>query len=347
VGGAAGRVRVLIGTPLEPEFVEQVRAVDPRLDVTFRPDLLGTPRYRADHHPPARRDATQEAEFRALLAETEVLYDFDLATAPRLTALAPKLRWIQTSSAGVGQAVVRYGLDRADVLVTTASGIHAGPLAEFVMMAALMFTKRAFYLLEAKERREFARFCSGELRGRTMAIVGPGRVGREVARVARAFGMTVTALGRGAHTPEELGVDRVYARAELHELLAGADYLVLSVPHTPETEGLIGAGELAAMRPTAILINVARGQVVDEDALVAALRAGRLAGAALDVFRQEPLPPDSPLWTLPNVLIDPHSASTADSENAKITALFCENLRHYLAGHPERMRNILDKTRLY
>ena len=101
------------------------------------------------------------------------------------------------------------------------------------------------------------------------------------------------------------------------------------------------------MKPTAILINVARGELVDEEALVAALAEGRLAGAALDVFRREPLPPDSPLWALPNVLLNPHSASTADSENAKLTALFCENLRHYLDGHPERMRNILDKGRLY
>ncbi len=347
MGSAGAHVQLLIGTPLEPELVAQIRALDPRLDVTFRPDLLGTPRYRADHHPPAGRDAAQEAEFRALLAEAEVLFDFDLATAPHLAELAPRLRWIQTSSAGVGQAVRRYGLDRTDVLVTTASGIHAGPLAEFVLMAALMFTKRAFYLIEAKERREFARFCSGELRGRTLAIVGPGKIGREIARLARAFGMTVSALGRGRHTPEELGVDRVYARGQLRALLAEADFVVLSAPHTPETENLLGAAELAAMKPTAILINVARGELVDEEALVAALAEGRLAGAALDVFRREPLPPDSPLWALPNVLLNPHSASTADSENAKLTALFCENLRHYLDGHPERMRNILDKGRLY
>jgi len=233
------------------------------------------------------------------------------------------------------------------VLVTTASGIHAGPLAEFVLMAALMFTKRAFHLLEAKERREFARFCAGELRGRTLAIVGPGKIGREIARLARAFGMTVSAMGRGRHTPEALGVDRVYTRPQLRALLAEADVVVLAAPHPPETENLLGAAELAAMKPTAILINVARGELVDEEALVAALAAGRLAGAALDVFRREPLPPDSPLWALPNVLLNPHSASTADSENAKLTALFCENLRHYLAGHPERMRNILDKGRLY
>lgn len=341
------RVQVLIATPLEEEFVERIRAVDPRLEVTHRPDLLGTPRYHADHHPPAERNAAQAAEFAALLAETEVLFDIDQETAPRLVALAPRLRWIQTSSAGVGQLIEQIGLDRTDVLVTTASGIHAGPLAEFVLMAILMFTKRAFMLLEAQRRHQYQRFCSAELPGQTLAVLGPGKIGREVARLARAFGMRVTALGRAVHTADELGVDRVYQRADLHPMLAEADFVVLAMPHTPETENMIGAAELAQLKPSAVLINIARGEVLDEDALVAALRAGRLAGAALDVFRQEPLPPESPLWDLPNVLINPHSASTADSENRKLTDIFTENLRHYLAGRPERMRNILDKRLLY
>lgn len=343
----AGRVTLLIGSPLEPELVERIRAVDPRLAVIFRPDLLGTPRYTADHHPPAGRDAAREAAFRALLAEAEILFDFDLDTAPELTTLAPRLRWVQTTSAGVGQAVRRYGLDKTDVIVTTASGVHAGPLAEFVMLAVLIFTKRALHLIEAKGRREWERFCSAELPGRTLAIVGPGKIGREVTRLARAFGLTVTALGRTARAPEELGVGRVYTRPELHAMLAGADFLVLAAPHTPETENMIGAAEIAAMPPGAVLINIARGEVLDEAALIGALREGRLAGAALDVFRREPLPPDSPLWTLPNVIINPHSASTADSENRKIVALFCDNLRHYLDDHPERMRNVLDKALLY
>lgn len=344
---SGGRVKLLIGTPLEVELVERIRAVDPRLEVTFRPDLLGTPRYIADHHPPDGRDAAGEAAFRALLAETEILFDFDTATARQLPTLAPRLRWIQTTSAGVGQMVKAYGLDKTDVVVTTSSGVHATPLAEFVMMAILMFTKRYFYLAELKERRDFERLCSPSLPGKTLAIVGPGKIGREIARLARPFGLRTTALGRTGRSAEELGVDRVYTRAELRPMLAEADFVTLIVPHTAETEGMIGAAELAAMKPSAVLINIARGQVIDEDALIAALRDGRLAGAALDVFSREPLPPDSPLWTLPNVIINPHSASTAEEENGKIIDIFCENLAHYLAGHPERMRNILDKVQLY
>jgi phosphoglycerate dehydrogenase-like enzyme len=166
-------------------------------------------------------------------------------------------------------------------------------------------------------------------------------VPRALVPILHGFGARPVYWSRSEHP--ELGIPRL----ALDELLATADIVSLHVPLVPETELLIDGAALARMKPGAILVNTARGGLVDEDALVAALREGRLGGAALDVFRQEPLPPESPLWDLPNVLINPHSASTAESENAKITDLFCANLREYLAGHPERMRNILDKTRLY
>jgi phosphoglycerate dehydrogenase-like enzyme len=340
-------VNLLIATPLEGEFIARIRAVDPRLHVVHRPDLLGTPGYIADHHPPANRTPAQEAEFRDLIAQAEIIFDFDTDAAPHYATLAPNLRWVQTTSAGVGQLVKRYGLDQTDVIITTSSGVHAGPLAEFVLMAVLMFTKRAFYLIEEKQNHSFNRFCADELAGQTMAIVGPGRVGSNVARLARAFGMRTTALPRRDRSPEEIGVDKVYRRDELHAMLAEADVVVLIMPHTPETENMIDAAAIAQLKPTALLVNIARGQVIDEDALIEALRHNRIAGAALDVFRQEPLPPDSPLWGLPNVIINPHSASTAATENAKITDLFCENLRHYLDGNLDQMRSTLDKVQLY
>lgn len=341
------RVRVLIGTPLSEELVAQIRAVDPRVDVAFRPDLLGTPQYDGDHYAPAGRDAAREAEFRALLAETEVLFDFDSTTAAQLTTLAPRLRWVQSTSAGVGQTAKRLGLDKTDVIVTTASGVHAVPLAEFVLMAVLMFTKRHGFLMELKAERKFTKFASSTLPGKTLAIIGPGKIGREIARLARPFGVRLTALARLTHSAEELGVDRVYRREQLHTMLGEADFVVLAVPHTAETEGLLGAAEIAAMKRGAVLINIARGLIVDEDALLAALRDGHLAGAALDVFRQEPLPADSPIWDLSNVIVNSHSASTAEGENAKIVALFCDNLRHYLDGEIAQMHNVLDTMLLY
>jgi phosphoglycerate dehydrogenase-like enzyme len=185
--------------------------------------------------------------------------------------------------------------------------------------------------------------------GQTAVIVGLGNIGRAVATAARGFGVRTIGIVRdpAGRTAAESGVDDLLGPDRLREVSPLADTLVLCVPHTRDTEGMIDAALIAALKPGALVVNIARGLVVDEDALIAALRSGHLVGAALDVFRQEPLPPESPLWDLPNVLINPHSASTAESENAKITDLFCANLREYLAGHPERMRNILDKTRLY
>ena len=342
-----GRVKLLIGSPLDAALVEQIRAVDPRLEVTFRPDLLGTPRYYADHHPPSGRDDAQETEFRALLAETEILFDFDTATAVGLADIAPRLRWVQSTSAGVGQAIIRYGLDKSDIIVTTSSGIHATPLAEFVLMVMLHFTKNYPLLAARKAERRFERFATGQLPGKTLAIVGPGKIGREIARLARPFGVRTVALGRTRRAPEELGVDAVYGRPELHTMLGAADFLVLIAPHTPETEDMIDAAAIAALKPGAVLINIARGQLIDEDALLDALRSGQIAGAALDVFRDEPLPPTSPFWDEPNVIINAHSASTSDGEDERIVDIFCHNLGHYLAGEPEKMRNILDKALMY
>jgi len=214
-------------------------------------------------------------------------------------------------------------------------------------MTMLLFTKRYNLLAERKAERRFERFATGQLPGKTLAIVGPGKIGREIARLARPFGVRTVALGRTTRSPEELGVDHVYTRPELHTMLGEADFLVVIAPHTPETEDMIDAAAIAALKPGAVLINIARGQLLDEDALLAAIRVGHLAGAALDVFRDEPLPPTSPFWDEPNVIINAHSASTSEGEDERIVDIFRENLRHYLAGQPERMRNILDKALLY
>jgi phosphoglycerate dehydrogenase-like enzyme len=350
-GRAGGRVTAMITSPLEPEHAARIAAAHPdRVELIYRPDLLPPPRYVADHGDPTwRRPAAQQAEWYALLRRAEVLWDFAAGEQLGPLALSPNLRWVQTTSAGVGPLVERLGLRESDVIVTTASGVHAQPLTEFVFAALLYHTKRLAHLQTEQRAHRWERFCAGELTGQVMAIAGPGRIGRRIADVARCFGMTVWAMARD-HDPARarlLGVDRLFARAELPAMLAGADCLVLCLPHTPETDGLIGRGELAALKPGAVLVNVARGAVVDEDALVEALRAGRIAFAALDVFRTEPLPVDSPLWDLPNVLINPHSASTADTENAKLTDLFVRNLTHYLNGELDQMAPVLDKRRLY
>jgi len=183
-----------------------------------------------------------------------------------------------------------------------------------------------------------------------LGLVGLGGVGREIARLARAIGMRVLAIRRSpgeactgdAAVPD---VEAVYSPDRLRELLAVSDYLTLILPHTEETAGLIGKAELAAMKPGAVFINIARGSIVDEPALIDAIRCGHLGGAALDVFAVEPLPPESPLWDMPNVLITSHTVSTAMDENELVVDLFCDNLRRYLAGEP--LRNLFDRARGY
>jgi phosphoglycerate dehydrogenase-like enzyme len=251
---------------------------------------------------------------------------------------------VQSTSAGIGQMVKEHGYDTRmpHTVFTTASGVHKRPLAEFVVMAMLMHYKGALRMIDAQRRKHWERYAGTDLEGRTLALVGLGRVGAEIARVCRALGMTV--IGTDVKPAAEV-VDRYYQPNQLHAMLPQADVLVLMVPHTPHTEKMIGAKELALLTRGAFFINTARGAVVDESALIAALRSGHLAGAALDVFAEEPLPPSNPLWEMPNVLVSPHSASTSDRENVRITALFCDNLRRFLNGEP--LRNVLNADLLY
>ncbi|HET7034687.1 MAG TPA: D-2-hydroxyacid dehydrogenase [Thermomicrobiaceae bacterium] len=349
------RFKLFISSPFEPEYVERIRQVAPeRVEVVYEPDLLPATRYVADHDgvPEFTRTPEQEARYRKHLREADFLLDFPKrlpSDGTTMRDLIPSARWVQTTSAGVGQQVARLGLQNSDILVTTSSGIHAGPLAEFVFLTLLAHVKELERLERDKTGRRWERFCSDELAGKTLAIVGPGKIGRQVARVGRAFDMRVVAMGRGGgqERATELGVDQVFPREHLHQMLGQADAVVISVPHTPETEGMIDAAAFAAMKPGVVFVNIGRGVAVDESALIEGLRSGRIAFAGLDVFAQEPLPADSPLWELPNVLFNPHSASTAFSENARITEILCHNLRCMLEGREGEMRNLLDKQRMY
>jgi phosphoglycerate dehydrogenase-like enzyme len=328
---------VLIASYLEPVHVRRIEAAMPGVRVIYEPDLLAPPRFVADHtgRPGFRRTPEQEARFLAHLALSDVLYDFDRALAPRLPTLAPHLRWIQATSSGIGPFVTNAGLDRSGIRITNAAGIHAVPLAEHTLLSLLYFVKDLPARARDQRAHVWERTCGRELRGMTAGVVGLGAVGREVARTLRAVGVRVVGVRRTpVDDPAALHVDEATTPDRLHELLPLCDALVLIAPHTPETEGLIGARELALLPAGAVLVNIARGALVDEDALVAALRSGHLGGAALDVAAVEPLPAESPLWGLPNVLITAHSASTVERENERLTDLFVENLRRFRAGEP-------------
>ena len=320
------RVRVVITTPLEPELVRAVADVDARLDVVYPDELMASPRYASDHpFPPLEAPGAPE-RWEALLDEAEVLFDFGpLELAPSLRS-RPNLRWIQGSSAGIGRFVERIGLFDSDVVVTTASGVHARPLAEFALLGMLVFGKDTLRLTREQQAKRWERHAGEEVRGKVVCVVGLGKVGREVARLARALDARVTGVVRDTRgrSADDLGVDALGTIETLDSLLVEADVVVLATPHTPDTHRLLDARRIALLKPTAVVVNVARGDVVDEAALVDALQAGRLRGAALDVFEQEPLPTDSPLWTLPNVLVSPHRQAPSRPRTAHRRALLPE-----------------------
>ncbi len=341
---------VLIASYLEPEHVARIRAVDPRVEVVYEPHLLRKPRYAADHNGVAvPRSPDDEARWRALLAKADILFDFDHTNDVDLPDLAPRVRWVQASSAGIGQFVTgrRYHERMKGTIFTTASGVHAVPLAEFCALAMLAFSRGLFHMHELQGRKHWERFAGTDLVGRTVVIFGHGAIGREVGRLARGFGMKAVGIKRSVSNedPSAHHVDELHPATAFRSLLPRAEFLILTAPHTGETEGVLGRDELTTMPQGAVLINIGRGALVDEPALIEALRSGHLGGAALDVFATEPLPPESPLWTMPNVLVSPHSASTSDRENGRLTDLFCENLGRFLRG--ETLRNVLDVERLY
>lgn len=338
---------VLICSYLEAEQVARIRQAMPHVRVNYRTDLIPKPRYEADHHgAPFSRSAEQAREWKALMEEADILFDFDHTDVPGMLESARGVRWIQASSAGIGQFVKRHGLDALPALITTAAGVHARPLAEFVFWGILTFVKNYPKARTQQVRRHWERFHNDDLEGKTLAIVGLGSVGREVARTAVHHGMRVIATKRdGSADPEALGVHKLYATRDLPLALAEADVVVLILPHTRETESLIDARAFDAMKQDAIFINIGRGASVDEGALLQALSSGKLMGAVLDVAAQEPLPPEHPLWTFDNVFIFPHSASTSKNENRRLVDLFLDNLENYSSGQP--LKNVFDITRLY
>lgn len=288
----------------------------------------------------------------ALIAhpETDVVCSF--FPPSDLLALAPNLRWLVLPSAGADR-VLQAGIVRASgPIVTTANGIHATPIGEFVLSLMLMWVRKWPRIVELQrtavwpDHAGWEALAGRELSGATLGIIGMGNIGRYIARLGRAFGMRIIATRRtAAASSSDPDADVVVASDQLDGLLAASDFVVVSVPLTPQTYHLIDADQLKMMRRNAFLINIARGNTVHEDALVAALTNGTIAGAGLDVFETEPLPQDSPLWRLPNVIISPHLAGDSDQYSRRFTDLFLENLAHFRADEP--LRNVVDPDRGY
>ena len=340
------RLRVLIASPLEPRHVARIAAADPRVSVLYEPGLLPVPRYPADHTGvPRQLSAADLGAWAGLRRQADVSFDFDWQAPAEIVANCPRLRWVQATSAGIGGFLDRTGLAGAPLVFTTAAGVHGIPLAEFALLGLLYFAKGMPALASAKTARHWQRYAGSQVAGSRALLVGLGGAGRAVARLLAAAGVEVRGAGRPGRRYDVPGVTSYVASDQLRQVLPEVDALVLACPLTERTRGLIGAAELALMRPGSVLVNISRGPVVDEEALVGALRAGHLSGACLDVFGTEPLPAGSPLWDLPNVIISPHSAATVAAENGLITDLFIDNLRRWLAGRP--LRNTYDRAAGY
>ena len=327
---------ILVTSFLEPDLVERIRSTWDG-DVHYDPRLVPTPRYAADHGGVRPElDAAGEARWRDLLGQAEICFDFDWWQPGQLLANCPKLRWVQATSAGIGGFVRRYGLDTGDLVFTTAAGTHAIPLAEFALTGALYLVKGVPDLLDRQRRHDWQRYTTRPLHGKRVTVVGLGQIGRHVATTFAALGTRVVGVHRpGGSTPDLPGVTVTDTDA-LDTVLPDTDILVLATPLTDDTHHLVDRRRLDLLPDGAILVNIARGPVVDQQALEDVLASNRLGGAALDVTDPEPLPADSPLWDRPDVLISPHSASTLATENELIVDLFVDNLARWRDGRPLR-----------
>jgi phosphoglycerate dehydrogenase-like enzyme len=335
----AGMLNVLVTMRFDGKQLDRLRAVSPEISVSQAdPDA-------ADY------------------SRTHVLY---AGAPPRDLSRAPALRWVQVHMAGVNALADHPLYTETTLPLTTTSGVHAATIAEYAVTMLLALAHRVPRMVEWQARgawppdeQRWPLFVPSEVRGATLGVIGYGSIGRELARIAKsAFGMAVLASKRdparraddgyclpGTGDPEGRLPDEWLGHAQLDSLLARSDVVVLCAPLTPETRGLIGDAALGRMKPSAYFINVGRGASVDEAALARALRERRIAGAAVDVFAQEPPPAGHPLYGLDNVILSPHVSGFLPSYDEKCSVLFAENLRRHLAGEP--LLNLVDRARGY
>lgn len=292
--------------------------------------------------------AGSDEELLKLLPEAEILICGNYNYRPSWLTHAKKLKWVHSIAAGNEKIIP--SLIEKPIALTDSSGVHAIPIAEQVVGYMIMFERKLLAAVKSQEKKVWAKDLeAGELLGKTVLIVGLGAVGKGVAKLCKCLGMKVVATKRsisGQSAADARGVvDELHSMNDLAKLLPLADYVVLALPFTRETRHFFGKSEIEAMKRTAYLINIARGGVVDESALIAVLRGKKIAGAALDVFEQEPLPKESPLWEMENAIITPHSAGLTPYYMDRAVEIFCSNLKAYV--EKKAMPNLVDKAKGY
>lgn len=338
----ANQISVLITLRFNEEQLHRLRSVSPRFSI----------RQQSIHDD--RDDVTA-----FLTGDEEIIYGM---TPPRDLKKSPHLKWVQLHSAGINH-LRNHPIWASPVQVTTGSGIHAVPIGEFAIGLMLALARKLPRVIRLQERTEWPRhkwnlMLGSELRGKTVGIVGYGNIGGEIARIAHdGFSMRVLAMRhdtnsprlryheRGVGDPEAVIPERWYSRPDLHSMLSESDFLILALPLTEESRNLIGEPELRAMRPQAFLINIARGELIDERALVHALKENWIAGAGLDAYAAEPLPRDSQLWHCENAIVSPHISGATPHYDDRAVELFAENLRRYVDAMP--LLNVVDREKGY
>ena len=345
-------IKVALATPLEPRLRRLVTDVDPSVDLLVDDALLPPQRFPGDHEgdPAFRRTHRQQARFDRLLSQADVFYGIPdtqpAALAPAVRA-NPGLRWVHTMAAGGGAQVKAADLTAEElrrVLFTTSAGVHGGTLAEFAIFGILAGAKDLARLQAQQAARQWTdRWAMKQVHEQTVLVVGLGGIGKEVARLAKALGATVLGTKR---QPEPVDcVDEVHPDTALPQLVGRADAIVFTLPGTTATDGLYGAELISATKPGAVIVNVGRGSVIDESSLIDGLQSGQLASAFLDVVAVEPLPIDSPLWAMPQVVIAPHTAALSPQEDRRIAELFATNLRRLIDG--KELLNVVDIKHFY
>jgi phosphoglycerate dehydrogenase-like enzyme len=309
--------------PISEKHLVKIREIAPDLDIRVFPHI---------------------GEAVPALPSAEILITYGEDLTPEIIGTCRNLKWIHVISAGLERMPFPAIAERG-ILVTNARGIHVIPMAEYTMGLILMFSRRFVDLLRNQQDRTWDRTIRiDELYGQTLGVIGAGAIGTEIAKRAKAFGMRT--LGVATSVREQEGFDQMFSRDQLDEVLRQSDYVVVIVPLTPQTDRMIGEREIGLLKKTAVLINIARGRVVDENALVDALVAGRIRGAGLDVFEQEPLPQDHPLWSLPNVVLTPHLSARSPKYMERALEIFRHNLAVRLSGTGE-LRNVIDPQKGY
>jgi len=285
----------------------------------------------------AFRCAHNAAEALARCSDCEILVIRTDEISAKLVAAMPKLKLIQALTTGVDHIVALPNLP-PHVTVAAARGFHGPQMSELAFLFMLAFARKFPAVIENQKQHRWDRREQRLLEGRTVVIVGVGRIAEDLARRCQVFGMRVAGVTSRPSVP---GFDALYPRARIAEAAGQADFLIVLAPYTRENHHLVDTKVIAAMKPECVLINIARGGVVDEEALRQALVAGRIAGAGLDVFQKEPLPPDSPLWDTPNVIITSHVGGMSENYAEQVMPLLADNLRAFADGKPERMKYIV------